>query len=74
MCLLTHPHSLHLGPERIQQLKQDQSQRVNVHFMRVRVSRELPGKKEMIQLQILNPTQNQHLYKQILLFQVKCLL
>lgn len=45
MCLLTHPHSLHLGPERIQQLKQDQTQRVNVHFVRVRVSRELPGQK-----------------------------
>lgn len=44
VCLLTHPHSLHLGPERTQQLKQDQTQRVNVHFMRVRVSRELPGK------------------------------
>ena len=41
MCLVTHPHSLHLGPERIQQLEQDQSQRVDVHFMRVRVSREL---------------------------------
>lgn len=40
-CLLTHPHSLHLRPERIQQLKQDQTQRVNVHFVRVRVSREL---------------------------------
>lgn len=35
MCLLTHPNSLHLGPERIQQLKQDQTQRVNIHFMRV---------------------------------------
>ena len=45
LCLLTHPHSLHLGPERIQQLKQDQTQRVNVHFVRVRVSRELRGRK-----------------------------
>ena len=45
LCLLTHPHSLHLGPERIQQLKQDQTQRVNVHFVRVRVSRELSGQK-----------------------------
>lgn len=43
MCLLTHPDSLHLGPERIQKLKQDQTQRVNVHFVRVRVSRELSG-------------------------------
>ncbi len=43
--MLTHPHSLHLRPERIQQLKQDQTQRVNVHFVRVRVSRELSGQK-----------------------------
>lgn len=41
MFLLTHPHSLHLCPEGIQQLKQDQTQRVNVHFMRVGVSRKL---------------------------------
>lgn len=45
MCFLTHPHSLHLSPERIQQLKQDQTQRVNIHFMRVGVSRELQGQR-----------------------------
>lgn len=45
MCFLTHPHSLHLSPERIQQLKQDQTQRVYIHFMRVGVSRELQGQK-----------------------------
>lgn len=44
--LLTHPHSLHLRPEGVQQLKQDQTQRVNVHFVGVRVSRELPGGTE----------------------------
>lgn len=41
VCVLTHPHSLHLGAEGIQQLKQDQTQRVYVYFVRVRVSREL---------------------------------
>lgn len=50
MCrvFVTHPYSLHLGPEGIQQLKQDQTQRVNVHFVRVRVSRELRGQKGKI--------------------------
>lgn len=49
MCLLTHPHSLHLGAEGIQQLEQDQTQRVNVHFVRVRVPRELRGKQEQME-------------------------
>lgn len=38
---LTHLYSLHLRPEGTQQLKQDQTQRVNVHFVRVGVPREL---------------------------------
>lgn len=63
MCLLTHPHSLHLGPERIQQLKQDQTQRVNVHFMGVRVSRELRRQKNKDGDQLTLLTHKEILYE-----------
>ena len=41
LCLLTYPYSLHLRSEWTEQLKQDQTQRVDVYFVRVRVSRKL---------------------------------
>lgn len=48
LCFLTYPYSLHLGAEGKEQLKQDQPQGVDVHFVRVGVPRELQGEQHIL--------------------------